>query len=71
MGTWKGVTGISHGGTPITSDMLFGIGSNTKLFTGVILLKLAENNLIQLDDSLHQHIPTFNNIDSNTFCLSA
>jgi D-alanyl-D-alanine carboxypeptidase len=65
MGTWKGVSGISHPGTPITSDMLFGIASNTKLFTGVLLLKLAENNLIQLDDSLHQYLPTFNNIDSN------
>jgi len=65
MGTWKGVTGISHTGTPITSDMLFGIASNTKLFTGVLLLKLAENNLIQLDDPLHQYLPTFNNIDSN------
>jgi len=65
MGTWKGVTGISHIGTPITSDMLFGIASNTKLFTGVLLLKLAENNMIQLDDSLHQYLPTFNNIDSN------
>ena len=65
MGTWKGVTGMSHAGTPITSDMLFGIGSNTKLFTGVLLLKLAENNLIQLDDSLHQYIPTVNNVDSN------
>ncbi len=65
MGTWKGVTGISHAGTPITSDMLFGIASNTKLFTGVLLLKLAENNNIQLDDSLHQYLPTFNNIDSN------
>jgi D-alanyl-D-alanine carboxypeptidase len=65
MGTWKGVTGISHTGTPITSDMLFGIASNTKLFTGVLLLKLAENNIIQLDDSLHQYLPTFNNIDSN------
>ena len=65
MGTWKGVTGISHTGTPITSDMLFGIASNTKLFTGVLLLKLAENNIIQLDDSLHPYLPTFNNIDSN------
>jgi len=65
MGTWKGVTGISHTGTPITSDMLFGIASNTKLFTGVLLLKLAENNIIQLDDSLHQYLPALNNIDSN------
>jgi D-alanyl-D-alanine carboxypeptidase len=65
IGTWKGVTGTSHTGTPITSDMLFGIASNTKLFTGVLLLKLAENNIIQLDDSLHQYLPSFNNIDSN------
>jgi D-alanyl-D-alanine carboxypeptidase len=65
MGKWKGVTGISHTGMPITSDMLFGIASNTKLFTSVLLLKLAENNIIQLDDSLHQYLPTFSNIDSN------
>jgi D-alanyl-D-alanine carboxypeptidase len=65
IGSWKGVTGISHTGAPITSDMLFGIASNTKLFTGVLLLKLAENNVIQLDDSLHQYLPAFNNIDSN------
>ena len=65
MGSWKGATGISHPGTPMTSDMLFGIASNTKLFTGVLLLKLAEMNAIQLDDALHQYVPAFNNIDSN------
>ena len=65
MGTWKGVTGISHVGTPMTSEVLFGIASNTKLFTGVLLLKLAENNIIRLDDSLHQYVPTYPNIDSN------
>ena len=64
-GTWKGVTGFSHLGTPITSDMLFGIASNTKLFTGVLLLRLAENNILQLDDSLHQYLPSYTNIDSN------
>jgi D-alanyl-D-alanine carboxypeptidase len=31
----------------------------------VLLLKLAENNIIQLDDSLHEYLPIFNNIDSN------
>jgi D-alanyl-D-alanine carboxypeptidase len=65
MGSWKGATGISHPGTPMTSNMLFGIASNTKLFTGVLLLKLAELNAIQLDDALHQYVPAFNNIDSN------
>ena len=65
VGTWKGVTGISHTGFPITSDMEFGIGSNTKLFTGVLLLKLAENNIINLDDSIHQYVPNFNNVNPN------
>jgi len=29
-GTWKGVYGVSRVGVPIKSDMVFGIGSNTK-----------------------------------------
>jgi len=65
MGTWKGVTGLSHTGTPMTPDLLFGIASNTKLFTGVLLLKLAENNLVGLDDSLHEYLPVYNHVDSN------
>ena len=65
MGTWKGVTGISHAGTPISSEMLFAIASNTKLFTGVLLLRLAENNTISLNDPLHQYLPGYPNIDSN------
>lgn len=65
IGTWKGVSGVSHFGTPINSNMEFGIASNTKLFTGVLMLKLAENGLLSLEDSLHEHLPTFNNIDSN------
>jgi D-alanyl-D-alanine carboxypeptidase len=64
MGTWKGVSGISHAGSPITVDMEFGIASNTKLFTAVLMLKLAENNLIGLDDSLYHYLPPFTNIDS-------
>lgn len=65
VGTWKGVSGISHAGLPINSDMEFGIGSNTKLFTGVLLLKLAENNIINLNDSIHQYLPSFNNVNPN------
>ena len=34
-GLWTGVSGISKPGTPISDKMIFGIGSNTKLFTGV------------------------------------
>lgn len=64
-GMWKGVTGDSYSGFPITSDMEFGIASNTKLFTGVITLKLVQSGLISLDDSLHNWLPAFTNIDSN------
>ena len=62
---WKGIAGDSYSGFPITSGMEFGIASNTKLFTGVIVLKLSENNIINLDDSLHEWLPTFANVDSN------
>ena len=62
-GMWKGVSGESYANTPITQDMEFGIGSNTKLFTAVALLKLVENNLLNLNDSLHQWLPPYNNID--------
>lgn len=64
-GTWQGVSGISHPGVPITSDMEFGIASNTKLFTGVLLLKLAEQGRIRLEDSLYAHLPSYKNINPN------
>lgn len=63
-GTWQGATGESHAGVPITPETGFGIASNTKLFTGVLLLKLAENGLLALDDSLYQFLPGYNNVDS-------
>lgn len=63
VGIWRGASGISHSGNPVRPDMEFGIGSNTKLFTGVLLLKLAEKNIIRLDDSLHQYLPDFPNIN--------
>jgi D-alanyl-D-alanine carboxypeptidase len=63
-GTWKGVTGISEEGVPISTEMVFGIGSNTKLFTGVLMLKLIEDNLLLIQDSLHEYLPSFTNIDS-------
>jgi len=65
-GIWTGVSGISHAGQPITRDMRFGIASNSKLFTSVMMLKLAENNIISLEDSLHDWLAISNpNIDTN------
>jgi D-alanyl-D-alanine carboxypeptidase len=63
-GLWTGVSGISRPGVPITPDMRFGIGSNTKLFVAVALLKLQEEGILSLDDHLYQWLPSFKNVDS-------
>lgn len=62
-GMWQGKAGVSFTGQPITQDMEFGIASNTKLFVATMMLKLAENNIIRLDDSLHKWLPDYANID--------
>ena len=64
-GIWKGTYGDSYAGTPITSDLEFGIASNTKLFVATAILKLAENNILSLDDSLHEWLPTYSNVNPN------
>jgi D-alanyl-D-alanine carboxypeptidase len=64
-GLWTGVSGISYEGVPITRDMRFGIGSNTKLFVAVALLKLQEQGKLTLDDHLYQWLPSIPHVDSS------
>jgi CubicO group peptidase (beta-lactamase class C family) len=64
-GMWNGVSGISVPGVPVTSDMRFGIGSNTKLFVAVTMVKLQEEGLLTLDDHLYQWLPSFQYVDSS------
>jgi CubicO group peptidase (beta-lactamase class C family) len=63
-GVWTGTSGLSYSGQPITSDMEFGIASNTKLFTAVAIVKLVENNILNLNDQLDKWLPNYENIDS-------
>jgi D-alanyl-D-alanine carboxypeptidase len=64
-GMWQSTTGVSHAGAPITLDMKFDIASNSKLFVAAALLKMQENNILDLDNHLSQWLPTFPNINPN------
>lgn len=65
-GIWTGVSGISYPGQAITSNMRFGIASNSKLFCSVMILKLAESNIISLEDSIKDWVKITNsNINPN------
>jgi CubicO group peptidase (beta-lactamase class C family) len=56
---WLGVSGESHPGQPITPDMLFDIGSAGKIILGPLMVKLAEDGLISLDDPMRTYLPDF------------
>jgi len=63
-GTWVGVSGRSDPTTALRPEMLFGIASVTKTSVAALILKLAEAGLVTLDDSLHNWLPAFQNIDT-------
>ncbi len=60
---WTGVAGVSHDEIPITPATLFGIGSVTKMFTATLVLALAEQGALSLDDQLRQWLPDHPTID--------
>jgi D-alanyl-D-alanine carboxypeptidase len=53
---WTGVSGTSHPGQPITEDMLFDMGSAGKLLAAPLMLDLAEEGLLSLDDPIDSYI---------------
>lgn len=59
-----GVSGVSHGTTPITPDMRFAAGSIAKIFTGTTILQLVEEGKITLEDSLFEWVPAYPFVDS-------
>ena len=47
---WTGTGGYSEPGVPVSADMLFNIGSIGKNFLAVLILQLAEEERLSLDD---------------------
>lgn len=62
VGVWKGTSGVSETGVPLTSDMLLGMGSNTKTHIAATLLKMQEQQLVSLDDTIGKWISGYANI---------
>ncbi|KAA0545412.1 beta-lactamase family protein [Bacillus sp. BGMRC 2118] len=54
-----GVTSIEDNGIAITPNTLFCIGSLTKPLTGTLLMRLVEENLLELDLPIVNYIPWF------------
>ena len=60
---WQGVTGLSHDDLPVASDMLFCVGSVTKNYITPLILQLAEEEALSLDDTVGHWLPTTPNVD--------
>lgn len=67
-GSWISATGIANtsDNTPVTEDMSWPIRSITKSYTVTMLLQLADEGKLNLDDTLEQYVPGVTNGDEVT-----
>lgn len=61
---WAHADGISTTTTDVTTDDAYLIGSVAKTMTAACILQLADEGVLNLDDSLHEWLPTMPYIDS-------
>ena len=62
---WKRAHGVAAelpAVEPLTTEHLMGIASITKSFVAVTFLRLQEQNVLDLDDSIGQYLPAYPNI---------
>ena len=59
-GLWLGTSGYSHDTVPIRPQTRFEIASVTKTFVATTILRLAEEERLNLDDTVGRWLPTLN-----------
>lgn len=67
-GSWEASPGTTTTGgtTPLTTDMRFRIGANTKAMTCSVLLSLVDQGTVTLDDPVSRYLPRVVGIDGIT-----
>jgi len=67
-GSWTAALGSTakHGGDPMTTDMHFRIGDITRTMTCTVLLELADEGTVKLDDRASEYLPDLPGIDGIT-----
>ncbi len=57
--TWTGVSGLADvkAGIPVTADTAFAVGSVSKTFTAALILELADEGRLTLDDRVRDWLP--------------
>lgn len=60
---WRGAAGLSEPGVPMDPAMRLGIGSISKNITAALLVRLAEQGKLSLDDPLSRWLPPITHVD--------
>lgn len=63
---WTGAAGISTGELPMKPELLMAIGSVTKVYTAALILDLADDGILSLDEPLLTWVPDAVNADGVT-----
>ena len=63
---WTGAAGISTADLPMRPELLMAIGSVTKVYTATLILGLADDGILSLDDRLTKWVPDAVNADGVT-----
>jgi D-alanyl-D-alanine carboxypeptidase len=56
---WRGTGGISHPGVKMSPEMAFAIGSITKNMVAALMLQLAEEGKLSLEDPIGEWLPSY------------